>query len=352
MNAANRVSIRATLPGEGPSIAALWRELWDELEPWGGYPGSRDPDVYAELARLLDDDARIRAGHPVHGRHVHLVADLGGVPCGQVQGWIERYGVHSTTAVTCEVRSLIVTERARGLGVGRTLLEALRASARILSQGLQCVLAAEVLEPNPALAFYTRLGYRPIAHCARIEAAKGAAGPGSSPGCPPARVALQRDVPAIAWLDGMLAARRRACGDVRFDPPQAGSAVAVTPHGEPRAADASGRSDAGGNLPNPAVLLSIDDQGAVRGGAFFVAQTLEPPFVALRRAFVGRFAVDPSASAASTMTSLIALACRMALIEGARYVEVADLPAPGTELYEAAMAAGAAPWSRVVATFA
>jgi len=32
---------------------------------WGGYSGSQDPSVYAELARLLDDDARMRAGHPV-----------------------------------------------------------------------------------------------------------------------------------------------------------------------------------------------------------------------------------------------------------------------------------------------
>ena len=79
-----RISVRTTVPGEGAAIAALWRELWDALEAWGGYPGSRDPAVYAELGRLLDANARERAGHPVHGRHVHLVADVGGTPCGQV----------------------------------------------------------------------------------------------------------------------------------------------------------------------------------------------------------------------------------------------------------------------------
>lgn len=32
-----RVSVRATIPGEGIAVAALWRELWEAHEAWGGY---------------------------------------------------------------------------------------------------------------------------------------------------------------------------------------------------------------------------------------------------------------------------------------------------------------------------
>ena len=46
--------VRAAFPGEGAAVAALWRELWDAHEAWGGYPGSRDPRVYAQLAHRLD----------------------------------------------------------------------------------------------------------------------------------------------------------------------------------------------------------------------------------------------------------------------------------------------------------
>src|SRR6516165_2949654 len=154
-----RIVVRAALPGEGTAIAALWRELWDAHETWGGYPGSRDARVYAQLAQRLDEDARARAGQPILGRHVHLVADLAGSPCGQVEGWFERHGIDPATPYTCEVRSLVVATWARQLGAGRALLEALAAAARSLARGAPCLLAAEVLEPNPAQAFYTRIGY-------------------------------------------------------------------------------------------------------------------------------------------------------------------------------------------------
>jgi GNAT superfamily N-acetyltransferase len=148
-----RVLVRAAVPGEGGAVAALWRELWDAHEAWGGYPGSRDARVYAQLARRLDEDARARAGHHILGRHVHLVAQVGGAVCGQVEGWFERHGIDAATPHTCEVRSLIVTERARGLGAGRALLDTLARTARKLSRGTSSVLAAEVLDRNPARAF-------------------------------------------------------------------------------------------------------------------------------------------------------------------------------------------------------
>ena len=123
------VVVRAANVDEGRAIAALWRELWDAHEAWGGYAGTRDSRVYEQLAHRLSDDARVRAGQPVLGRHVHLVAhtDLGVV--GQVEGWFERHGIDETTPYTCEVRSLIVSSRTRSRGVGRALLESLACRA-------------------------------------------------------------------------------------------------------------------------------------------------------------------------------------------------------------------------------
>ena len=146
--------VRAPLPGEGAAIAALWRELWDAHQAWGGYPGSRDAAVYARLAARLDDDARVRAGRFVLGCHAHLVAEFGGGPCGQVEGWLERRGPGPLAPVLCEVRSLVVAGRTRGSGVGRVLLDALARTAQAHAPAAPCMLAAEVLEPNPAHGFY------------------------------------------------------------------------------------------------------------------------------------------------------------------------------------------------------
>jgi hypothetical protein len=32
----DNVTVRAAAPGEGQAIAALWRELWDAHDAWGG----------------------------------------------------------------------------------------------------------------------------------------------------------------------------------------------------------------------------------------------------------------------------------------------------------------------------
>jgi hypothetical protein len=338
-----RVVVRAAAPGEGIAIAALWRELWDAHEKWGGYPGSRDARVYAQLAHRLDEDARLRAGHPILGRHVHLVADLGGVPCGQVEGWFERHGVDSATPFTCEVRSLVVGEWARRLGAGRALLDGLAGAARTLARGGPCFLAAEVLEPNPAHAFYSRVGYAPVAWNARIEAEVGAGAPGSSFA---ARVAVPQDALAVARLEATLAARRRAAGDLRFDRPRAVDATMVGSIAAHLAqAPASDFSSA---FRDPSSLVVVDPSGIVRGVASFTVHTLEPPFVPLRRALVGRFGLDPAFPAKPLALPLVALGCKLALSHNAPQVELTDLSAPGTELHDAALAAGARAWSRVV----
>ena len=340
-----RVSVRAALPGEGTAVAALWRELWDAHEAWGGYPGSRDARVYAQLAHRIDDDARVRAGHPTLGRHVHLVADLAGAPCGQVEGWFERHGVDATTAFTCEVRSLVVTSRARGLGAGRALLEELAESAIALSAGAPCILAAEVLDANPATSFYERLGYVAVSYNGRIDSSRPAWIAGNALR---ARVAHARDALAIACLEGALAARRRDAGDARFDRPRAVDATMVGAIAAHLGADEAGPA---GPARDPLTLVSVDPEGVVRAAASFTTHPLEPPFVPMRRALLGRFAVDVG-PAEALVAPLVALACRLARAQGAPLVELTDLSAPGTPLHDAVLAAGAASWSRVVARYA
>jgi GNAT superfamily N-acetyltransferase len=331
LNRPARVQVRAAAPGEGPAIAALWRELWDAHETWGGYPGSRDARVYTQLAHRLDDDARVRAGHPVLGRHVHLVADIEGIPCGQVEGWFDRHGVDAP--YTCEVRSLIVGTRLRGLGAGRALLGTLGDVARTLSRGAPCVLAAEVLEPNPAHAFYMRVGYTPVCWCARIDAEAGLAVTGGR-----ARAAVPQDALSMACL----AARRRDDGDIRFDPPRAVDATLVG------AIAAHLATHTTASLRDPATLVALDASGVVRAAASFTVHALEPPFVPMRRALLGRFALDSAFPAAPFVAPLVALACRLAQSQGAPHVELTDLSAPGTELHTATLQTGARPWSRVV----
>ena len=159
------VRVRALRPGEGQAVAGLWRELWDAHEKWGGYAGSKDRQVYEQLAHRLDDDARVRGGQPILGRHIHLIATTGRTIAGQVEGWFEKHGIDESTPHTCEVRSLIVTRGVRASGVGRALLEQLAVSTRELARGSSSFLVAEVLEPNPAHAFYAKVGYHPHRLC-------------------------------------------------------------------------------------------------------------------------------------------------------------------------------------------
>ncbi len=335
---AARTIVRAARAGEGVHVAALWRELWDAHEGWGGYPGSRDPRVYAELASRLDDDARVRAGHPILARHVHLVAEHNGVLCGQVEGWLDQHGTDASTPLSCDVRSLIVASRARGAGIGRELLSTL-AAATCARQPLS-VLAAEVLEPNPAHAFYARVGYSPVSWSARISSLAAVRAPGAFS----ARLASPGDALAIACLEGTLADRRRAAGDARFDRPRAIDATLLGAIATHLATDAA--------THDPATIVAVDSTGAVRGVASFTVHVLEPPFLPMRRALLGRFALDPASSVFPLFVPLIMLGCRMAMAQGAQHVEIADLSGPGTDLYSAALSSGARPWSRVVTRFA
>jgi GNAT superfamily N-acetyltransferase len=344
------IVVRAANPEEGGTISGLWRELWDAHEVWGGYAGTRDTRVYEQLAQRLSEDARVRGGQPILGRHIHLVAATDGSVVGQVEGWFERHGVDEATPFTCEVRSLIVSSRARTRGAGRALLEGLAGVARQLSRGAPVVLAAEVLEPNPAHAFYTNVGYTPVSWTARVPTAGGSYDPvatdyGREPegGLYVARVATPNDALPIALLDPALAARRRAQGDIRFDRPRAVDATfvgALAAHlARPNASDQS-------------ELVAVDASGVVRASASLTVMSLDPPFLPARRGLLGRFAMDPALDARPLVGALVRLGRRLALVRGAATLELTDLDPPGHPLNEGATRVGAMPWSRIVERFA
>ena len=339
------VVIRAANTDEGRAIAGLWRELWDAHEGWGGYAGTRDARVYDQLATRLSDDARVRSGQPVLGRHIHLVAqtDLGIV--GQVEGWFERHGIDETTPYTCEVRSLIVSARTRSRGVGKALLDALAQVARHLSRGSPVVMAAEVLEPNPAHAFYAKVGYAPVSWTARIStdsiedpAPTTTRQPNAGPFV--ARLATPDDALAIAMLDPALATRRRNQGDVRFD--------------RPRSVDATFVGALAAHLARPPGALDqcefvvVDESQVIRASASLTVMSLDPPFLPARRGLLGRFAVDPALDPQPLVGPLVRLGRRLAFLRGAATLELTDLDPPSSPLYEGAAAMGARPWSRIV----
>ena len=329
------VVVRAPLAGEGHTIASLWRELWDIHEGWGGYPGSPLSETYEALALRLDDDARLRRGQPLLGRHIHIVAAMGDRVIGQVEGWFERFGNDETTPFTCEVRSLIVTESARGSGAGKQLLERLAGIAADLAKGTPFVLAAEVLAPNPALAFYSKVGYRPVSYTQRIVTSD-ALVPKDSP--LNARLALPGDAFAIAVLESTLAQRRRHMGDLRFDRPRALDATlvgAIAVH--------LGRAQ-----EDQSELVVTDEAGSVRGGASLSVSHLDPPFLPARRAALARIALDPSLSQEPAMAALVYAAAKHASRRGAATIEITDLPPPTAPLYDAVLRAGATPWSTIV----
>jgi GNAT superfamily N-acetyltransferase len=333
------VVVRAAEPGEGVQVAALWRELWDAHDAWGGYAASQDDLVYAQLAARLDEDARLRGGYPVMGRHVHLVASARGRLVGQVEGWFERQGVLAATPPTCEVRSLIVAKGARNVGAGRALLDHLARVAQQLARGGPVVLAAEVLEPNPAQSFYAKLGYQPVAHTVRIPTTTIA--PPASGERFAARVAHPDDALALALLDSTLSLRRRASGDLRFDRPRAVDASLVSAIAAHIAMAARGPYD-------PVELVVVDGRGDVRASATLAVTHLDPPFVPSKRATLGRFAFDAALEPSGLLRALVTLGCKLSSARGAPTLELTDLSAPGTALYEAARAVGAVPWSRIV----
>jgi hypothetical protein len=142
-------------------------------------------------------------------------------------------------------------------------------------------------------------------------------------------------------LESTLATRRRTAGDLRFDRPRSVDATVV---GAIAAHLGRKHRDPG----EPIELVTVDRNGDVRAAASLVVAALDPPFLPTRRAIVGRFAIDPAREPLPLVAPLIALACRVAAASDAPAMEITDLTAPGTPLFDAAVRIGARPWSRVV----
>jgi ribosomal protein S18 acetylase RimI-like enzyme len=332
-----RLAVRAARPGEGRDIAQLWRELWIAHEGWGGYASSHDDRVFQRLAGRLDEDARVRADYPVLGRHLHLVATVNGQIAGQVEGWFDRHGLDPATPFTCEVRSLVVSSKMQKLGVGAALLQALARLSSDLARGSKSLLVAEVLEPNPAQAFYQKLGFYAVSWSAYASANLL---PSPSQHFS-ARVARPSDALAIALLEGPLAQRRRAAGDARFDSPHAIDATLV-------GAIASHLDRPQRDALDPTEIVVVDEKGNVRGTSSFGASQLDPPFVPTKRAVLARFALDPAVAPPLLAAPMITMACEMARQSGAAGVELVDLTGPGSPLFDGLLELGARPWSRIV----
>jgi GNAT superfamily N-acetyltransferase len=326
----------------------LWRELWDAHEGWGGYPGAHDALTYRQLGARLDETARSRCGHPALGRHIHVGATLVGVLAGLVVGWVERQGVDPETPQTCEVRSLIVASWARGVGVGRALLEGLSDIASTLARGAPVVFGAEVLEPNPARTFYERLGYAPIAWSlrsatdplTRLSGASKVRGGGGLA----ARVAEPRDALAICLLDAVLAERRRAQGDHRYDRPRSIDAATVGAVAAHLGSEGGAIEEDGGRTVQ---LVASDAGGRVCGAATLALSMLDPPFLRIRRAVLGRLVADPARDAEPVLAQLIVLSRRLAARADATSLELTELGPPTTPTYRAGVVCGGVPWSRV-----
>ncbi len=327
--------IRGPRSGDGEALASLWRELWDAHERWGGYPGTQDDAAYQAVAQRLEDDIYWRQGASTSGRHLHLVAEDRGEVVGQVEGWMDRYGVLLSTLDTCEVRSLIVRHDARGTGAGQALLGELGRAAFEWSRRRGVVLAAEVLERNPASAFYDRVGYEALTWSLRVDLPVSVRLDSRFR----ARQAHPRDAFDLARLDGLLAERRRTMRDTRYDPPRSVDAA----HVESIAAYLEQPS------PGATDIVVIGERSRVCASATVSVSFLEAPFLPQRRATLSRFAFDPELDIDVLMAALVKGAGDRALALAAGTLELVDLSAPGTPLHRATSTIGGREWSRVFA---
>jgi GNAT superfamily N-acetyltransferase len=135
------VRVRMAMPGDWPAVAALLVELGR-----GVAAGTADDPVHRMQF----------AGHLPNIATVTLVAELNGEVVGVIDmEYHQRLGDHRPQA---RVNDLIVTDRARGHGVGKSLLE--RAEELARKRGCFRMALVTAAWREPTIAFYEREGFQ------------------------------------------------------------------------------------------------------------------------------------------------------------------------------------------------
>ena len=299
------------------------------------------PSTHVSQAGSTTTHAYARAGQSSDATRISSPTSAG-LRAVRSRGGSSGEGRAISAPLICEVRSLVVAVRARGTRRracaarrarrGRARVRA-GAPVRAGRRGPRAQPRARVLRPGRLRARGVQRLDRPGVGCAGRDERPGRTGRAPR-GCARRRRhfdarGLSRGTTARGGRSALRAAAhaRRHAPAGRRRPPR------------------RGRSRTG---RRPATLVAVDRAGVVRGAASVIVQTLEPPFLPVRRSLIGRFALDPACPPLALLAPLVALGCRFAEARGASRVELTDLSAPGTDLYDAALAIGARPWSRVV----
>jgi len=311
-----RTWIRAVDGRDATSLLRLHRELWFDHDARGGMPASTDNDVWQAYGDLLERqlahrDGRRAPSSAFEGKLGHLVAEWEGRVVGQVEVYLDRFGWDPRTPHIAELRSLIVTQQARGLGLGAGLVREAAAAARART-GSSTIVAAEVLARNEALAFYDRLGFRTLERLTAITSQ-----PNAQAGYV-VRAAVSEDAGELAVLDHESRARRQTWGDPRFDPVPVGvGADLVRMISDGLALDEAQRAAEPGRAREE--ILVRDAEGRALAAGYLVASPLGPPFAPVMRAEIARVAADPDdPRAVAAAHALVAYAYRRVSALGAQ----------------------------------
>ena len=136
---------------DAPAVAALMAEFRE----WQGRDEPADHDLLVGVTRLIEDPGTeylLGAGGARDSTH----ATASGLEPEAVCQLRYRYGLwHS--AEDCWLEDLFVRESARGLGLGRALVEAAAGSAR--ARGCRRIDLDAASDNHAALALYERLGF-------------------------------------------------------------------------------------------------------------------------------------------------------------------------------------------------